>query len=64
MQIFERIRRKLRGARDTMASYERQIRDLRSPKRAPKTEKGKQSIASASCARCASSCARSSSRSA
>jgi RNA polymerase primary sigma factor len=41
MQIFERIRRKLRGARDTMASYERQIRDLRSPKRVPKTEKGK-----------------------
>jgi RNA polymerase primary sigma factor len=42
MQIFERIRRKLRGARDTMVSYERQIRDLRSPKRTPKTEKGKQ----------------------
>jgi RNA polymerase primary sigma factor len=42
MQIFERIRRKLRAARDTMVSYERQIRDLRSPKRAPKTEKGKQ----------------------
>jgi RNA polymerase primary sigma factor len=41
MQIFERIRRKLRVARDTMASYERQINDLRSPKRAPKTEKGK-----------------------
>ena len=41
MQIFERIRRKLRGGRDTMASYERQIRDLKSPKRAPKTEKGK-----------------------
>ncbi|HTO55724.1 MAG TPA: sigma-70 family RNA polymerase sigma factor [Myxococcota bacterium] len=42
MQIFERIRRKLRGARDTMMSYERQIRDLRSPKRVPKTDKGKQ----------------------
>jgi RNA polymerase primary sigma factor len=42
MQIFERIRRKLRAARDTMVSYERQIRDLRSPKRTPKTEKGKQ----------------------
>ena len=42
MQIFERIRRKLRAARDTMVSYERQIRDLRSPKRAPKNEKGKQ----------------------
>ena len=40
MQIFERIRRRLRGGRDTMASYERQIRDLRSPKRSPKTEKG------------------------
>jgi RNA polymerase primary sigma factor len=41
MQIFERIRRKLRGARDTMASYERQLKELKSPKRAPKTEKGK-----------------------
>jgi RNA polymerase primary sigma factor len=41
MQIFERIRRRLRSSRDTMASYERQIRDLKSPKRAPKTEKGK-----------------------
>lgn len=41
MQIFERIRRKLRGARDTMSGYERQIKELKSPKRAPKTEKGK-----------------------
>jgi RNA polymerase primary sigma factor len=41
MQIFERIRRKLRGARDVMAGYERQLRELKSPKRAPKTEKGK-----------------------
>ena len=42
MQIFERLRRRLRGGRDTMASYERQIRELRSPKRVPKTDKGKQ----------------------
>jgi RNA polymerase primary sigma factor len=42
MQIFERIRRKLRAARDTMAGYDRQIRDLRSSKRAPRSEKGRQ----------------------
>src|SRR5262249_24094179 len=42
MQIFERIRRKLRAARDTMAGYQRQLRELRSPKRIPKTQKGKQ----------------------
>jgi RNA polymerase primary sigma factor len=41
MQIFERIRRKLRSGRDVMAGYERQLRELKSPKRAPKTEKGK-----------------------
>ncbi len=40
MQIFERVRRKLRSARDTMAGYERQIESLKSPKRAPRTEKG------------------------
>jgi RNA polymerase primary sigma factor len=42
MQIFERIRRKLRTARDTVAGYDRQIRDLRSSKRAPRSEKGRQ----------------------
>jgi RNA polymerase primary sigma factor len=41
MQIFERVRRKLRSARDTMVGYERQISELRSPKRAPRTPKGK-----------------------
>ncbi len=42
MQIFERIRRKLRTSRDTMAGFDRQIRELKSPKRAPRSEKGKQ----------------------
>ena len=41
MQIFERVRRKLRSARDTIAGYDRQARSLKSPKRAPRTEKGK-----------------------
>ena len=41
MQIFERVRRKLRTARDTMASFDRQARHLKSPKRAPRTDKGK-----------------------
>ncbi len=41
MQIFERVRRKLRSARDTMVTYDRQLRDLKSPKRAPRSEKGK-----------------------
>ncbi len=41
MQIFERVRRKVRTARDTMVSYERQVKDLKAPKRAPRTEKGK-----------------------
>ncbi len=41
MQIFERVRRKLRTARDTMLGYEKQITNLRSPKRAPRTEKGR-----------------------
>ncbi len=41
MQIFERVRRKLRTARDTMVSYERQVKDLKAPKRAPRTDKGK-----------------------
>jgi RNA polymerase primary sigma factor len=41
MQIFERVRRKLLAARDTMVDYETQTRDLRSPKRTPRTPKGK-----------------------
>ena len=41
MQIFERVRRKVRTARDTMVGYERRIGALRSPKRAPRTGKGK-----------------------
>jgi RNA polymerase primary sigma factor len=41
MQIFERVRRKLRTARDTMSSYDRQARHLKSPKRAPRSDKGK-----------------------
>jgi RNA polymerase primary sigma factor len=41
MQIFERVRRKVRTARDTMVGYEKRISALRSPKRAPRTEKGK-----------------------
>jgi RNA polymerase primary sigma factor len=41
MQIFERVRRKLRTARDTMVGYDRQVGALRSPKRAPRTDKGK-----------------------
>ncbi len=41
MQIFERVRRKLRTARDTMVGYERQLVSLKSPKRAPRTDKGK-----------------------
>jgi RNA polymerase primary sigma factor len=41
MQIFERIRRKLRTARDTMADYDRRLEELRSPKRAPRTDRGR-----------------------
>jgi len=41
MQIFERVRRKVRSARDTMASFDRQVRGLKSPKRAPRSDKGK-----------------------
>ncbi len=41
MQIFERVRRKLQAARDTMVGYEKRIGNLRSPKRAPRTAKGK-----------------------
>jgi RNA polymerase primary sigma factor len=41
MQIFEKIRRKLRGARDTIVAYERQIAELRSARRAPRSEKGR-----------------------
>ena len=41
MQIFERIRRRVRTARDTMVGYDRKITELRSPKRAPKTVEGK-----------------------
>jgi len=41
MQIFERIRRRVRTARDTMVGYDRKITDLKSPKRAPKTAEGK-----------------------
>jgi RNA polymerase primary sigma factor len=41
MQIFERVRRKLRAARDTVQRHDGQLRELRSPKRAPRTEKGR-----------------------
>jgi len=41
MQIFERVRRKLLTARDTMVGYERRLTSLRSPKRAPRTAEGK-----------------------
>ncbi len=41
MQIFERVRRKLRTARDTMVEYDSQVADLRSPKRAPRSSEGK-----------------------
>ena len=41
MQIFERIRRKVRTARDTMQGYDKQLQRLRSPRRAPRSEKGK-----------------------
>lgn len=41
MQIFERIRRKLRTARDSMARLDQEIQSLKSPKRAPRSEKGK-----------------------
>ncbi|MCP4003532.1 MAG: sigma-70 family RNA polymerase sigma factor [bacterium] len=41
MQIFERVRRKLRSARDTMQGFDRQIESLKSPKRMPRSEKGK-----------------------
>ncbi len=40
MQIFERIRRKLRAMRDTMDLYEARIQALRSPRRAPRSERG------------------------
>ena len=36
MQIFERIRRKVRTARDTMQGYDKQLQRLRSPRRAPR----------------------------
>jgi RNA polymerase primary sigma factor len=42
MQIFERVRRKLRSGRDTMVKYDLQIESLRSPKRAPRSDEGKQ----------------------
>jgi RNA polymerase primary sigma factor len=41
MQIFERVRRKVRTARDTLVGYERQVASLKSPKRAPRTDKGR-----------------------
>ena len=41
MQIFERIRRRLRTARDTMVGFDNKIQELKSPKRAPKTAEGK-----------------------
>ena len=41
MQIFERVRRKLRTARDTAVEYDREIARLKSPKRVPRTEKGR-----------------------
>ncbi len=41
MQIVEGVRRKLVTARNTVVGYERQVTSLRSPKRAPRTEKGK-----------------------
>ena len=41
MQIFERVRRKVRSARDTIVEFDRQVEDLRSPKRAPRSVAGK-----------------------
>jgi RNA polymerase sigma factor (sigma-70 family) len=41
MQIFERIRRKLRAFRGEMAQLDVRLRDLRSARRAPRTEQGK-----------------------
>ncbi len=41
MQIFERVRRALRDRRNEMARLDREIRSLASPKRAPRTEKGR-----------------------
>ena len=41
MQIFERVRRKLRSARDTMVGFDHQVEDLRSAKRAPRSAAGK-----------------------
>ena len=41
MQIFERVRRKLRAARSTMQRYDRSLRGLKSPKRAPRSDKGR-----------------------
>jgi RNA polymerase primary sigma factor len=41
MQIFEGIRRKLRAERDAMSAVDRKINDLRSPKRAPRTDQGR-----------------------
>jgi RNA polymerase primary sigma factor len=41
MQIFERVRRKVRTARDTLVGYERHVTGLKSPKRAPRTDKGR-----------------------
>ena len=41
MQIVSRVRRKLRAARDTMQRYDRSLRNLKSPKRAPRSERGR-----------------------
>jgi len=41
MQVFERIRRKLRENRDVMVRRDKEINDLKSPKRAPRSETGK-----------------------
>ncbi len=43
MQIFERIRRKLRSFRDRTMRLDGRIQDLRHPRRAPRTEKGRAS---------------------
>jgi RNA polymerase primary sigma factor len=43
MQIFERIRRKLRAFRAEMRRRDARVEDLRSPRRAPRSEKGQAS---------------------
>jgi RNA polymerase primary sigma factor len=41
MQLVDSIRRKLRAERDVMVRIDRQIRDLESPKRAPRSDRGR-----------------------